>query len=160
MNNLCTLTVLLAGLFLSASSFAHHPVPHDRQTPGKSFGLNADRDDLLQFASGGHVIGFGKDSVYVAGLDRVLRVEFAGGRPVQPVAEDGGLSADGISSLGTVTYSGVWGGVILVKISLLVIAIRGDIHVRRLFSKNIAMHDFSNLFLTRCMVEIKRGVQR
>ncbi|PTN35131.1 SBBP repeat-containing protein, partial [Desulfonatronum sp. SC1] len=94
-----------------ASSFAHHPVPHDRQTPGKSFGLNADRDDLLQFASGGHVIGFGKDSVYVAGLDRVLRVEFAGGHPVQPVAEDGGLSADGISSLGTVTYSGVWDGV-------------------------------------------------
>ncbi|WP_233248570.1 hypothetical protein, partial [Desulfonatronum sp. SC1] len=63
--------------------------------------------------------------------------------------EDGGLSADGISSLGTVTYSGVWGGVILVKISLLVIAIRGDIHIRRLFSKNIAIDVFSNLLYVR-----------
>ncbi|PTN31107.1 hypothetical protein C6366_18335, partial [Desulfonatronum sp. SC1] len=59
MKNLSMIIGILAGLFLPASSFAHHPVPHDRQTPGKSFGLNADRDDLLQFASGGHVIGFG-----------------------------------------------------------------------------------------------------
>lgn len=63
---------------------------------------------LLQFTSAGHVLGFNQQAVYLAGLDHALRVEFAGGHPVQPTAENVGSAQNGAVPLGRVTYSGVW----------------------------------------------------
>ena len=63
---------------------------------------------MLQFTSGGHVLGFGSQSVYLAGLDHALKVEFAGGNQVQPAAEGADKSQNGASPLGRVTYRGVW----------------------------------------------------
>ncbi|WP_158269791.1 SBBP repeat-containing protein [Desulfonatronum sp. SC1] len=104
--------ILLAGLFIYGPVHASQPSPDDRQSTSEASGLNTEGTlDLLQFTSGGHVIGFGNDSVYVAGLDRVLRVEFVGGRPVQPVAEGEGTTSHGAPPLGTVTYANVWDGV-------------------------------------------------
>lgn len=67
-------------------------------------------EKLLQFTSGGHVLGFGQDAVIVAGMDRMLRVEFVGGRPVRPVAQDAD-TAETAQPLSQVTYSEVWEGV-------------------------------------------------
>ena len=73
-----------------------------------------DGETLLQFTAGGHVLGFGKCQVYVGSMDHVLRVEFAGGTPVQPVAEGAGTAQNGAPPLGSVTYNGVWPGVDIV----------------------------------------------
>jgi len=70
-----------------------------------------DGGQLLQFTAGGHVLGFGDQSVYLAGLDHALRVEFAGGSPVQPAAEAGGIEQNGAAPLGTVTYNSVWSNI-------------------------------------------------
>ena len=71
-------------------------------------------EELLQFTADRHVLGFGKRQVYVAGMDHVLRVEFAGGSPVQPAAEGSGMAQDGAAPLEKVTRSGVWPGVDIV----------------------------------------------
>jgi hypothetical protein len=63
---------------------------------------------LLQFTSGGHVLGFGSNSVYISGLDHALRMEFPGGRQVQPLTETADISQSGTDTLGKVTYSNVW----------------------------------------------------
>ncbi|MGA2159141.1 MAG: SBBP repeat-containing protein [Dehalococcoidia bacterium] len=74
-------------------------------------GINAStasQDKLLQFTSGGHALGFGKDVVYLAGLDHSLQVEFIGGRAVQPAAEGAGTVQNGAAPLGNVTYQDIW----------------------------------------------------
>jgi hypothetical protein len=65
-------------------------------------------NNLLQFTASGHVLGFGRQSVYFAGIDHALRVDFNGGHPVQAVAEGTAGSSQGTTSLGKVSYSGVW----------------------------------------------------
>jgi len=62
---------------------------------------------LLQFTSAGHVLGFGVRAIYLAGLDHALRVELAGGRSVQPVAE-GAAGTGGGKPFSKVSYSGAW----------------------------------------------------
>ena len=73
---------------------------------------------LLQFASGGHVVGFAPTQVVLASLDHALRVEFVGTAGVTPVAAgaDAPSSSDGLTMgraqpLGVVTYPDVWRGV-------------------------------------------------
>jgi hypothetical protein len=73
---------------------------------------------LMQFTSGGHVIGFAPTQVILASLDHALRIEFAGTDGVTPVAVnmDEASSRDGMmirpaELLGTVTYSELWRGV-------------------------------------------------
>ncbi|NCC26061.1 MAG: hypothetical protein EOM25_12840, partial [Deltaproteobacteria bacterium] len=66
---------------------------------------------LLQFSSNGHILGFAEASLYVAGIDRVLKMDFVGGQPVRPMAEGSGAPAQGTPTLGTVSYFGVWEGV-------------------------------------------------
>ena len=54
------------------------------------------------------MLGFGSDSVYIAGLDHALRVEFPGGRQLRPTAESTGASQSGTMGLGKVTCQNVW----------------------------------------------------
>jgi hypothetical protein len=44
-------------------------------------------DEMMQFAVGAHVLGFGKDNVLIASADHALRVEFVDAQPVSPVDE-------------------------------------------------------------------------
>ncbi len=67
-----------------------------------------DVNKLLQFTSGGHVLGFGIDAVYLAGTDHALRLEFSGGSPVQPIATAGSAPHNIVAPLGSVSYSNAW----------------------------------------------------
>ncbi len=49
-------------------------------------------NDLLQFRSGGLVLGFRPDRVYMAGMGYLLTEEFVGTNGVRPVSEDSGES--------------------------------------------------------------------
>ena len=74
---------------------------------------------LLQFTSKGHVLGFGTDSFYIATGDHMMRIAWAGGRSVSPVAErcagPGDTRASGQGqALERVSYPEVWNGVTVV----------------------------------------------
>ncbi|MBI2865432.1 MAG: hypothetical protein HYX94_12835 [Chloroflexi bacterium] len=91
--------------------------------------------DLLSFTAGGHVLGFQATGVYVAGSNRLLKVEFAGTAGVAPVVEgapgngsaspsdpsnpdrsvpgQGRAGLEGASPLGKVTYRDIWPGISL-----------------------------------------------
>ena len=49
-----------------------------------------DTTELLQFTAGGHVLGFGSDSVYAASSDHALRVEFVDALGSSPQSGAGG----------------------------------------------------------------------
>ncbi len=74
-------------------------------------------ENLLQFTSGGHVLGFSSDGVIIAAADHMLKTEFIDSRAVSPEAEatvlvdnDAGMA----SPLSRVTYHDVWDGVTVV----------------------------------------------
>jgi beta-propeller repeat-containing protein/S-layer family protein len=70
---------------------------------------------LIQFTSGGHVLGFAPDKVYLAGLDHALTVSFVDGKSVQPQGRGSHeASAGKAAQLGEVSYKGVWPGVDIV----------------------------------------------
>jgi hypothetical protein len=78
-----------------------------------------DRDnEILQFVSGGHVLGFRKGDMILASRDHALRVEFVNARPVSPT--DDGVSSNteneqqAAKPLGRVTYRDLWDGIGLV----------------------------------------------
>ncbi len=105
---------LRAGLFIILLCSICLPVSSDIAAGAGSAAqadTNADTaspNSLLQFTSGGHVLGFGGSSVYMAGLDHALRLEFAGGWQVQPAAARAGTAANGVAPLGKVTYPCIW----------------------------------------------------
>jgi hypothetical protein len=68
-------------------------------------------NDLLQFTAGGHVLGFGNNAVYLAGLDHALTVKFAGGNTVQPVADSASEDTNGTAEMGRVCYNNVWNNI-------------------------------------------------
>ncbi len=72
---------------------------------------------MLQFKSGGHMLGFQPGKVYLAGLDHALSVEFAGAAQVMPQADALPSSKLGRGSAGEnfsrVTYAGLWPGISL-----------------------------------------------
>ncbi len=65
-------------------------------------------DPILQFTSGGHVLGFSEQGVYLAGLDHALRLEFNGGRRVHPMSESSASEKNGPTKLSKVYYRSVW----------------------------------------------------
>ena len=74
-------------------------------------------DELLQFTSAGHVLGFTEDGVIVASASHMLKTEFLNANAVAPEAdgEVSGEESTGIASpLGRVTYRDVWDGVTVV----------------------------------------------
>jgi len=95
---LIALSIFLTCLLLQAQfSPAHAKTP--------------DGKDILQFTSGGHILGFSPDSIYLATGTHALKAELVGGKPVSPRAE-GGSSIDGhVRPFTRVTYSNVWDGV-------------------------------------------------
>ncbi len=78
--------------------------------PATADAHQAQEEKLLQFSSGGHVLGFGLNEVYLAGLDHSLKVEFVGGNgnAISPFAESSGMAESGIPELGKVIYSAIW----------------------------------------------------
>jgi len=74
-----------------------------------------DGKDILQFTSGGHILGFSPDSMYLASGSHMLKAEFAGkAKSVTPVSKEG-PSRDGKPQLfNKVTYQNVWDGVDIV----------------------------------------------
>jgi hypothetical protein len=73
-------------------------------------------DHLLQFTSGGHILGFAADAVYVASGSYAYRVEFVEANLVSPIAERESQSAEPINRavpLTQVTYPNLWQGVTL-----------------------------------------------
>ncbi|MBU1139270.1 MAG: SBBP repeat-containing protein, partial [Proteobacteria bacterium] len=76
--------------------------------------LPESRNELLQFTAGGHVLGFKNDSVYIAGGDHMLKVEFTGTTGAYPVANKATQSASDAQAFNYVTYNDLWPGVDLV----------------------------------------------
>ena len=70
--------------------------------------------ELLQFRASGHVLGFEHNSVYVAGGDHVLKVEFAGTTGGAPTAGQSTEGENGTQPLKQVSYRDLWPGVDLI----------------------------------------------
>ena len=112
------LAVALAVVYLATALPAIAATPVEISSNTVDYAGDGDVEQLLQFTSGGHVLGFGSQGVYLAGLDHALRVEFAGGVPVQPIAEAGGTTQIGTAPLGLVTYTDVWSNIDIVYSSV------------------------------------------
>jgi len=72
--------------------------------------------DILQFTSGGHVLGFAKTGVYVASGSHALRVEFVNSHSISPAGAPAPSAANSdkqATPLSQVTYSNLWDGVTL-----------------------------------------------
>jgi hypothetical protein len=74
---------------------------------------SAKAESLLQFASGGHALGFTAGGVYAATGDHALHVDFTGSNAVQPQADSPGSEDGQAAALGRVTYAGLWDGITL-----------------------------------------------
>src|SRR6266446_4313237 len=99
--------ILVVTLFEVRQHEAGKPV--DRTAPSQ----------LLQFTSGGHILGFASGGVYVAGGSHALHVEFVNPRTTNPVSD--ATPGDGmpgnverVASLSRVTYPNLWDGVTLI----------------------------------------------
>jgi hypothetical protein len=78
-----------------------------------------DWEALRQFTAGGHVLGFGESSLYVASTDHLVKVDLVGARPVAPVVDAEAAAGEGgapgmVQPLKRVTYPEPWAGVTLV----------------------------------------------
>src|SRR5207302_1665646 len=99
--------ILVVTLFEVRQHEAGKPV--DRAAPSQ----------LLQFTSGGHILGFASGGVYVAGGSHALHVEFVNPRTTNPVSD--ATPGDGmpgnverVAPLSRVTYPNLWDGVTLI----------------------------------------------
>ena len=71
-------------------------------------------NSLLQYQSGGHVLGFDAHKIYMAAADHALSLEFLGSSGAQPRSSDGAAQTartKGAAPLTTVTYPGLWQGI-------------------------------------------------
>ena len=66
---------------------------------------------LLQFTSGGHVLGFEPQGVYAATGSHALRVDFVCANNVQPEAEASAASNGQAAPLSRVAYADLWEGI-------------------------------------------------
>jgi len=91
------------------------PVPAaGSETPVKS---GDGGDNLLQFTSAGHVLGFSEDSVIIASASHMLKTEFVNANAVAPEAGESsmGETGDGTAApLSRVTYHDIWDDVTVV----------------------------------------------
>jgi hypothetical protein len=69
--------------------------------------------DILQFASGGHALGFAADAIYVGSGSHALRVQFVHSSRTHPVSATTPRDAQRGSPLSQVTYPNLWDGVSL-----------------------------------------------
>src|SRR3990172_9479649 len=71
---------------------------------------------LLQFTTGGHILGFKPDRAYFASLDHAIIEEFVGTKGVMPAGEAGKGDTEGMKGappLGKVVYKDLWQGITL-----------------------------------------------
>src|SRR5205085_7356975 len=85
-----------------ASRSFHNPTTHP-----------VTHSDILQFASGGHALGFAADAVYVASGSHALRVEFVNSHKTAPVGTAAMDGAQPTAQLSQVTYAALWDGITL-----------------------------------------------
>ena len=71
---------------------------------------------LLQFTSGGQVVGFERQGTYIVSPSHMLKISFLGTNLVDPQAEAAGTAekAGAAAPMGKVTYTNLWDGVNLV----------------------------------------------
>jgi hypothetical protein len=67
--------------------------------------------EMLQFAAGGHALGFTEDGVYTATGSHALHMEFVGAKSVQPQSATSAEGQNQVSALGRVTYAVLWDGI-------------------------------------------------
>jgi hypothetical protein len=85
----------------------HHPVKSTNPTA---------TNDIVQFTSGGHVLGFAQNGVYAATGSHALRVEFVNAHPTSPASAVPSTAAKSDKKavpLSQVTYPNLWDGVTL-----------------------------------------------
>jgi hypothetical protein len=129
MKKLITKTLFLHAFFLSLlfqTSFTQIQVPHlkhlqlaDIQDASNELqGKQETADEMLQFISEGHILGFRKGDVVIASGNHALRIEFIDARTVSPMTEEIALdtvnNSKAVTPLGSVTYRDLWDGVTLV----------------------------------------------
>jgi hypothetical protein len=72
-------------------------------------------NDLLQFTSEGHILGFAHDRVYMAGMGNLLTEEFVGAKEVAPVSAGPRDQEDNLTKVApelvTVCYPNLWEGI-------------------------------------------------
>ena len=69
--------------------------------------------DILQFTSGGHVLGFAADAIFVASGSHALCVQFVNPCPIHPLSAAAPDGAPRVAPLSRVTYPNLWEGVTL-----------------------------------------------
>jgi hypothetical protein len=115
---------LAVGVFLARQGEAAHsfsnptPVPGERAAPDGARindpkGQPTAPNDILQFTSGGHILGFAADGVYMASGSHVLRVQFVAPCKTSPVSAVAPDEAQRGAPLSQVTYPNLWDGVTL-----------------------------------------------
>jgi len=121
------------------------------------------KENLLQFTSAGHVLGFAKDGVIVASARHMLRIDFLNSSSVAPEA-DGNVSQQSntgnASPLGRVTYRNIWDGVTvvyeasagsIVKSTYYVAATKEGVQVDRIrlgYNRPVQIDDQGNLVVS------------
>jgi hypothetical protein len=65
----------------------------------------------LQFTSGGHLLSFDANAIYVAGGSHALRIQFVDPCATNPIASGVGHHSRGAGPLSPVTYSNLWDGI-------------------------------------------------
>jgi hypothetical protein len=111
------LLVVLGLLSGALPAQAAHLVPEVGTIPAESTAPA----DLLQFASGGHALGFAAGGMYAAAGDHALHVEFVGANAVRPQSDSPATPStllrtggDGqAAQLSRLTYAGLWDGITL-----------------------------------------------
>ncbi|MFZ2199148.1 MAG: SBBP repeat-containing protein [Thermodesulfovibrionales bacterium] len=113
---------LLVLLVLIMAGYAW-PGTHAHSSPGPSLENSDTRvvssigpgASLLQFTSGGHVLGFDARKVYIGSSDHMLTVEFLGlsGKPGKPSSTRTSMQNSKAASLKKVLYTEIWEGISL-----------------------------------------------
>jgi alpha-tubulin suppressor-like RCC1 family protein len=99
-------------ILVAITAFINRPV----EAAGSAHSSSSDK--ILQFTSGGHILGFGAEGVYIASGSHALRVQFVNAHKSNPVSD--GPSSHGVpgdtqrtAPLSRVTYANLWDGVTL-----------------------------------------------
>ncbi len=71
------------------------------------------KDDLLQFTSQDHIVGFRSDGVYVASARHALTTKFLNANTVTPISDSNSEvdAAGKVPALSKVTYKNIWNGI-------------------------------------------------
>ncbi len=77
------------------------------------------KDDLFQFAADNHILGFGRNEIYLAAPDHMLKVEFVGANDVKPRTMNERVDApkiggNPVSAMSKITYPNLWNGITLI----------------------------------------------